>query len=89
LCDPFAEITVQTNLDEADVSGLLAETLAADVEPILANDAMVVAAHAAKRSRARQGHYREHEIFQLRTRNEPNPKQGGGSNNTCSVVTSK
>lgn len=35
------------HLDEADVSGLLTEALAADVQAILADDSVAVAAHAA------------------------------------------
>ena len=36
-----------SHLDETNVSGLLTEALAADVEPILADDTVVVAADAA------------------------------------------
>ena len=36
-----------SHLDETDVSSLLTEALAADVQPILANDTVVIAADAA------------------------------------------
>jgi len=49
---------VHAHLDKADVLGVLAEALAADVDAVLADQTVVVAAHAAagEKGQRKQGH---------------------------------